>query len=68
MANPPDQVQRHVLESSVVLVDNTPPRFVELALRRLVPQRDQPPEDPSRSLMRRAVHARDAPTAGRARL
>jgi len=31
-ANPPDQVQRHTLESQMVLVDNTPPQIAELAL------------------------------------
>ena len=31
-ANPPDQVQRHALESQSVLVDNTPPVFRTLAL------------------------------------
>jgi hypothetical protein len=31
-ANPPDQVQRHALESETVLVDNTPPRIDNLAL------------------------------------
>jgi hypothetical protein len=36
-ANPPDQVQKHALESETVLVDNTPPRIdrLELAGRRL---------------------------------
>jgi hypothetical protein len=36
-ANPPDQVQRHALESETVLVDNTPPRIdgLELKGRRL---------------------------------
>jgi hypothetical protein len=36
-ANPPDQAQHHALESEVVVVDNTPPRFesAELAGRRL---------------------------------
>ncbi len=31
-ANPPDQVQRHALESSSVLVDNTPPVFRTLTM------------------------------------
>jgi len=31
-ANPPDQVQRHTLESQMVLVDNTPPVIQELTL------------------------------------
>jgi hypothetical protein len=31
-ANPPDQVQKHALESETVLVDNTPPRIETLAL------------------------------------
>jgi hypothetical protein len=31
-ANPPDQVLKHVLESDVVLVDNTPPRIETLTL------------------------------------
>ena len=31
-ANPPDQVQRHALESSSVLVDNTPPVFRSLGM------------------------------------
>lgn len=31
-ANPPDQVQKHALESESVLVDNTPPRFEALEL------------------------------------
>jgi hypothetical protein len=31
-ANPPADVQRHVLESSPVLVDNTPPTFTALAI------------------------------------
>lgn len=31
-ANPPDQVQRHALESETVLVDNTPPRIDNLTL------------------------------------
>lgn len=31
-ANPPDQVQKHALESDVVLVDNTPPRIEGLAI------------------------------------
>lgn len=37
LANAPDQVQKHVLVSEVVLVDNTPPRFdrLELTGRRL---------------------------------
>lgn len=30
LANPPDRVMRHQLESSVILVDNTPPRIVGL--------------------------------------
>jgi hypothetical protein len=36
-ANPPDQVQKHALESETVLVDNTPPRIdaLEVAGRRL---------------------------------
>jgi hypothetical protein len=36
-ANPPDQVQKHALESETVLVDNTPPRIdrLEVADRRL---------------------------------
>jgi hypothetical protein len=36
-ANPPDQVQKHALESEPVLVDNTPPRMdtLELTGRRL---------------------------------
>ena len=36
-ANPPDQVQKHALESETVLVDNTPPRIdtLEIAGRRL---------------------------------
>lgn len=36
-ANPPDQVQKHALESEPVLVDNTPPRIdtLELTGRRL---------------------------------
>lgn len=33
LANPPDRVQRHVLESGIVLVDNTPPVFRTLALQ-----------------------------------
>jgi hypothetical protein len=33
LANPPDRVQKHSLESGVVLVDNTPPVFRALALR-----------------------------------
>ncbi len=32
MANPPDRVTRHKLESSVVLIDNTPPVFKSLTL------------------------------------
>jgi hypothetical protein len=32
-ANPPDRVQRHQLESSTVLIDNTPPVFKSLALQ-----------------------------------
>lgn len=37
LANPPDQVQRHALESDMVLVDNTPPRIdtLEIAGHRL---------------------------------
>jgi hypothetical protein len=37
LANPPDQVQRHALESETVLVDNTPPRIegLQVAGRRL---------------------------------
>lgn len=31
-ANPPDQVQKHALESDPVLVDNTPPRIEDLAI------------------------------------
>jgi hypothetical protein len=31
-ANPPDQVQKHALESETVLVDNTPPRIDNLQL------------------------------------
>jgi hypothetical protein len=31
-ANPPDQVQRHALESETVVVDNTPPRIENLTL------------------------------------
>lgn len=31
-ANPPDQIQKHALESETVLVDNTPPRFEALDL------------------------------------
>jgi len=31
-ANPPDQVQKHALESETVLVDNTPPRIDTLTL------------------------------------
>ncbi|MDB5212567.1 MAG: hypothetical protein JWO86_494 [Myxococcaceae bacterium] len=36
-ANPPDQVQKHALESETVLVDNTPPRIdtLEITGRRL---------------------------------
>jgi hypothetical protein len=36
-ANPPEQVQKHALESEMVLVDNTPPRIdtLEIAGRRL---------------------------------
>ncbi len=36
-ANPPDQTQKHALESEIVLVDNTPPRIenLQLAGRRL---------------------------------
>lgn len=36
-ANPPDQVQKHALESETVLIDNTPPRIdaLEIAGRRL---------------------------------
>lgn len=36
-ANPPDQVQKHALESETVLVDNTPPRIeaLDIAGRRL---------------------------------
>lgn len=36
-ANPPDQVQRHALESETVLVDNTPPRIdlLQIVGRRL---------------------------------
>ena len=36
-ANPPDQVQKHSLESETVLIDNTPPRIdsLEIAGRRL---------------------------------
>jgi hypothetical protein len=33
LANPPDRVQRHSLESGTVLVDNTPPVFRALALQ-----------------------------------
>lgn len=33
VANPPDRVQRHVLESGTVLVDNTPPVFKALTLQ-----------------------------------
>jgi hypothetical protein len=33
MANPPDRVQRHSLESGTVLVDNTPPVFKALAMQ-----------------------------------
>jgi len=32
LANPPDAVQRHALESALVLVDNTPPVFQGLSL------------------------------------
>jgi hypothetical protein len=32
LANPVDQVQKHALESEMVLVDNTPPRIDALAL------------------------------------
>lgn len=32
MANPPDQTQKHALETNGVLVDNTPPVFQSLAL------------------------------------
>lgn len=32
MANPPEQVQRHALESAPVLVDNTPPVITQLTL------------------------------------
>ncbi len=31
-ANPPDQVQKHALESETVLVDNTPPRIEDLQI------------------------------------
>ncbi|MCL2778639.1 MAG: hypothetical protein FWD73_11595 [Polyangiaceae bacterium] len=31
-ANPPDQVQKHALESEVVLIDNTPPRIENLRM------------------------------------
>ena len=31
-ANPPDQVQKHALESEAVLVDNTPPRIENLQI------------------------------------
>lgn len=31
-ANPPDQVQKHALESDPVLVDNTPPRIEDLTI------------------------------------
>jgi sugar lactone lactonase YvrE len=31
-ANPPDQVQKHALESETVLIDNTPPRIDELQI------------------------------------
>src|SRR5262249_3074443 len=36
-ANPPDQVQKHALESDPILVDNTPPRIdgLQMAGRRL---------------------------------
>ena len=33
MANPPDRVQRHVLESGAVLVDNTPPVYKTLSMQ-----------------------------------
>jgi hypothetical protein len=33
VANPPDQVLKHTLETSGVLVDNTPPTFASLAFR-----------------------------------
>jgi len=33
LANPPDRVQKHTLESGVVLVDNTPPLFRSLTLQ-----------------------------------
>ncbi|WP_245678146.1 hypothetical protein [Chondromyces crocatus] len=33
LSNPPDRVQKHSLESGVVLVDNTPPVFKSLALQ-----------------------------------
>jgi hypothetical protein len=32
-ANPPDRVQRHVLESGAVLVDNTPPVYKSLSIQ-----------------------------------
>jgi hypothetical protein len=32
-ANPPDRVQRHALESAVIIVDNTPPAFRNLAVQ-----------------------------------
>jgi hypothetical protein len=32
LSNPPDQVQRHALESELILVDNTPPRIDTLQL------------------------------------
>jgi hypothetical protein len=32
VANPPDQVQKHALESELVLVDNTPPRIDNLQM------------------------------------
>lgn len=33
MANPPERVQRHVLESGAVLVDNTPPVYKSLSMQ-----------------------------------
>lgn len=33
MANPPDRVQRHLLESGAVLVDNTPPVYKSLSMQ-----------------------------------
>lgn len=33
LANPPDRAQRHVLESSTVLVDNTPPVYKSLSIQ-----------------------------------